>query len=140
MGLRKRILVVDDEERVLFVLSEGLAMLGKEYEIVTAGGSREALDKITQAAFDLVITDLRMPDIDGLQLTEAIKALNPVTIVLWITAYDCYKLRGEAERLGVYRCLDKPLEIKEIRETVREALGEGRGKAAAGSGQLSSKD
>ncbi len=140
MSFRKRILLVDDEERVLFVLSEGLAMLGEEYEIVTAGGGHEALDKIKERAFDLVITDIRMPDIDGLQFTEIIKALNPAAVVIWITAYDCYKMRGEADRLGVYQCLDKPLEIEEIRRTVREALGEGRGKATAGSGESSSKD
>ncbi len=140
MSFRKRILLVDDEEPVLFVLSEGLAMLGEEYEIVTAGGGHEALDKMEEMSFDLVITDIRMPDIDGLQFTEIIKALNPAAVVIWITAYDCYKMRGDADRLGVYRCLDKPLEIEEIRRTVREALGEGRSKPEAGSGESSSKD
>ncbi len=125
MSVRKRILVVDDEEPVLFVLSAGLAMLGEEYEIVTAQTGRKALDKIKERAFDLVIADIRMSDINGLQLTEIIRALNPAAIVIWITAYDCYELRGEADRLGVYRCLDKPLEIEDIRGVVRDALGRG---------------
>ncbi len=120
--LRKRILVVDDDERVLFVLHDILAGLGSQYEVVTAQSGYEALDKAREKPFDLLIADLRMPGMDGVELTEAVRALSPSTVVIWITAYGSQETSAEARRLGVYRCLDKPLEVTEIRQIAREAL------------------
>ena len=92
--------------------------------MVTAQNGRSALGRIKETAFDLIITDLRMPDTDGVELTEVIRSLSPTTRVTWMTGYDCRTLTADAVRLGVFRCLDKPLEIGEIRYAVREALGE----------------
>jgi len=122
MGLRKRILIIDDEVNVLFVMHDALAKLGDEYEIVTAQGGHEALRKAMEMPFDLVITDVRMQDMDGVQLTRAIKTLNPDTVVVWMTAYGYHNLSATAARLTVYRCLDKPVEVAEIRRIAREAL------------------
>ena len=122
MSVLKRILIVDDDERVLFVLHHTLMRMDNGYEVVTAHGGREALDRFGEWPFDLVITDLRMPDMDGLELTGGIRALDSSVAVIWITAYGCYKVRDEAARLAVCACLDKPLEIAEIRQAVREAL------------------
>jgi DNA-binding NtrC family response regulator len=127
MDTHKRILVVDDDERVLFVFHDTLVRLGAEYEIVTARSGRQALDKARELPFDLVITDLRMPDVGGVELTEAIRASNSTTVVIWMTAYGCHRFSTEAARLAVYRCLDKPLEVGEIRRIVWQAL-----KTAAG--------
>jgi len=65
---RKRILIVDDDKKLATLLQESLLTLGEGYEVVTAGGTDEALAKISQRPFDLVITDLMMPEVDGLQL------------------------------------------------------------------------
>jgi DNA-binding NtrC family response regulator len=121
----KRILVVDDDERVLLVFHDALMRLGCEFEIVTARNGREALEKAREAPFDLIITDLRMPDVDGIALTEAIREMDTGAVVIWMTAFGCYTFREEAVRLAVYCCLDKPVEIGEIREAVRQALGAG---------------
>ncbi|HEM62243.1 MAG TPA: response regulator [Chloroflexi bacterium] len=120
----KRVLVVDDEESVLFVLRGALAKLGEDYQVHVhrARNGEEALLKAQVADLDLLITDIRLPGIDGVQLTEQIKGLQPEIGIVWITAYGCQKLRREASRLGVYKCLDKPLEIAEIRQAAREAL------------------
>ena len=118
----KRILVVDDDERVLFVLHDILAGLGSQYEVVTAQSGYEALDKAKEMPFDLLITDLRMTGMDGVELTKAVRTLSPSTVVIWITAYGTQETSAEAQRLGVYRCLDKPLEVAEIRRIAREAL------------------
>lgn len=118
----KRILIVDDDERVLFVLHDALAKAEDGYEVVTSRNGHEALDQCKERPFDLVVTDLRMPDMDGIELTEAIRALDPSTAVIWITAYGSREVRDEAVRLAVCDCLDKPLEIAEIRQAVREAL------------------
>jgi DNA-binding NtrC family response regulator len=133
VSARSRVLIVDDEELVLLVLHDGLVALGDEYEVETARSGLEGLRKFKEMGFDLVITDLRMADMDGVELTEAIRAWDPVAMVIWITAYDCHKMRAEAERLAVYRCLDKPLEIPEIRAVVSEALEEKRARSAPSS-------
>jgi DNA-binding NtrC family response regulator len=120
--LRKRMLVVDDDERVLFVLHDTLAGLGSQYEVVTAHSGHEAVDGAGEMRFDLLIADLRMTGMDGVDLAEAVRTLSPSTVVIWITAYGSQETNAEAQRLGVYRCLDKPLEVAEIRQIAREAL------------------
>jgi DNA-binding NtrC family response regulator len=130
MDVRKRILIVDDETRVLFVLRGALTRLGDGYQVVTASSGRAALATVKQTPFDLVLTDLRMPDMDGIALTEAIRALQPGTVVIWMTAYGHHKVRTEAAQLAVYRCLDKPIKIGQIRQIVLEALGSAEKKAA----------
>jgi DNA-binding NtrC family response regulator len=128
MGVPKRILIVDDEEGVLFVLRNTLIKLGSEYEIVTAHDGREGWDMARETPFDLVITDLRMPVMGGLELTEAIKTSRPDTAVIWMTAHSFFGTDDDAARLEVYRCLEKPLAVTEIRQVAREAL-QGNGDA-----------
>ena len=108
------------------MLRRALAVLNNGCEIVTAQSGGDALKRAREAAFDVVITDLAMSGMDGVALTEAIKAQKPDTIVIWITAYGCYQRREDAERLSVYRCLEKPLKIAQIREAVLEALESAR--------------
>jgi DNA-binding NtrC family response regulator len=127
MSTRKHILIVDDDERVLFVLRRALRGLGNAYEVVTAQGGREALSKARATSFDLLISDLRMVNMSGIELTEAIKALNANTVVVWVTAFGCHRVAEETARLSVYKCLDKPLKVDEIRRVVREALESAEG-------------
>jgi CheY-like chemotaxis protein len=123
MTEHKRILVVDDEPMVLFILHDALQALGSDYEIVTARNGLEALSSAQKSPFDLVITDLSMPGMGGIELTEAIKTQRPATPVIWITAYDSHDARADAKRLHVYSCRDKPLEISEILCLAKTALG-----------------
>ena len=88
MDQRRRILLVDDEANVLYAMRDALARLGCEVEIVTAQNGKKALDEVRAQAFDLIVTDLRMPEMGGVQLTEAVKAIHPATVVIWMTAYD----------------------------------------------------
>jgi CheY-like chemotaxis protein len=132
MPVQKRVLVVDDEERVLFVMRGALARLGDGYQVVTASSGREALDKAKQTPFDVILTDLRMPGMDGIELTEAIRALDSGVIVIWLTAYGCHNVRTEAAQLSIYCCLDKPIKIGQIRQIVREAFEAVGNKASTG--------
>lgn len=116
------ILLVDDDERVLAVLRDVLIGLGRGYEIVTAGGGREALARIGEMRFDLVITDLVMPDADGIALTQYVRETASDTAVIWMTAHGCHRVAAEAARLAIYCCMEKPVEVGRIRQTVREAL------------------
>lgn len=123
----KRVLIVDDEESVLFVLNGALARVNDRYHIEShrASTAEEALAKARDVHFDLLITDIRLPGIDGVELTKQIRVLQPEMGVVWITAYGCQKLLEDAAHLGVHKCLDKPLEIAEIRKAARAALDDG---------------
>ena len=132
MTLRGRILVVDDDPMVLFVFRDTLRDLGDAYEIVTAQSGLKAINEVREQPFDLVITDLNMPDLGGIELTEAIRQESPDTAIVWITAYGCHSRSSDAARLEIHRCYDKPLEVDEILQVARDALengavyGEGR--------------
>ena len=121
-GETERILIVDDRDLVLFVMERALEKLDLDCELVGVKSGREALEAIGREGFDLIITDLKMPDMDGVELTEQIRATERDAVVVWITAYGCERFRREAERLGVFRCVEKPLEVKLIRRMAREAL------------------
>lgn len=120
--VKRRILIADDEARVLLILHDSLKKLGERYEIATALNGREALQLALDGPFDLVITDLRMPGLGGIELARRVKAARPDTEFIWITAYGCHNVAEECAHLGILACLDKPLEIREIRTRVREAL------------------
>ncbi len=122
MCASRRILIVDDDSQVLFVLSATLSRLSGAPDIVTAHDGRDALGRLSQAPFDLVITDLRLPLLDGVSLTEEIRESAPSTVVIWITAYSSKKLAADADRLAVHDFLEKPLEPAEFRRIVQRAL------------------
>jgi DNA-binding response OmpR family regulator len=121
---RKRILIVDDDEKLATLLQEGLRALGEGYDVVTAGGTDEALAKVSKRPFDLVVTDLMMPEVDGLQLLEALKVINPSMVTVAMTAFDSGEIRAKAESFGVYRYLSKPFSVQEFRQCVMDALQE----------------
>lgn len=123
--VQEQVLIVDDDRQVLFVLSEALIRRG--YQVTTARSGEEALEEVGQNSFDLVITDLKMDGMSGLELTQNLRQRDHHAPVIWITAFGCNEKREDIAQLGVYRCLDKPLEIGVIRSTVREALEEGVG-------------
>ena len=122
MSASKRILIVDNEAKILFVLDRALDSLGSECQVVCSGSAREALALAQETPFDLVLTDLDMSDMDGITFTEALQALSYDPVVIWMTARSCCMSSVDAKRLGVHRCLDKPIEVDEIRHIVREAL------------------
>jgi DNA-binding NtrC family response regulator len=122
----KRILIVDDDPKVLLVLQATLERMGKDYKILTALDGSEALDRIRNEPFDLLVADIRMPGVNGIKLVEIVREEELSTEVIWIAAYGCHKLEVIRQELNVCRCLDKPLRIGEIRQAVIDAL-EGNG-------------
>jgi CheY-like chemotaxis protein len=93
------------------------------YEIETASSGEEAVIKIAQQPFDLIITDLKMPGIDGLEVLRAARAMSPSTRVILMTAYGSTEIEAEARRLQVYEYVTKPFLAEEIRQIARQALG-----------------
>lgn len=122
MGVPSHILVVEDEPVQRFILQKALSREGNDCRVDTASSAQEALDKAKETHFDLILTDLGMPNMDGVALTEALRAHDAGAAVVWITAHGCDRFQKDAKRLDVYSCLDKPARMEHIRETVRAAL------------------
>ncbi len=125
-----RILVVDDDPG----MRDGMAMSLKRAGFVTeqAKSGEEALRMTRPGAFDVVVTDLRMIGMDGLQLTARLKALDPAMPVLLVTAFSSLDTAREAMRLGAFDYLSKPFSPDELVNAVRRAIqSEGHLKAEA---------
>ena len=120
-----RILIVDDEKLVRFVMERALDKLEIDFRLDSVSGGHEAFDLIEQEPVDLVITDIKMPDGGGVELTERMRESGMDSTVVWVTAYGCEGYREDAERLGVFRCVEKPLEVSMIRQVVEDALQDG---------------
>jgi len=111
MATDKRILIVDDEDKVAFFLRESLEELGRDFVVEAAGSAEEALEKMAAQPFNLIISDLRMPGIDGLELLEQVKEQNPDTRLILMTAYGSDEVEAEARRLEIYQYITKPFHI-----------------------------
>jgi DNA-binding NtrC family response regulator len=122
MRTQKHILIVEDQPRLCFVLDRILSQEGSGWQVEAVSSAQEALERLQESHFDLILTDLIMPEMNGIALTRAVRALDDQISVVWITAASCDRYSQEARRLGVYSCLDKPARMHQIRATVREAL------------------
>jgi DNA-binding NtrC family response regulator len=122
MVLEKRILVVDHDPLVLFTLHAALEKLGPELRTVAAKDCTEAIDKARGETFDVILLEIRLPGMGGIALTRELKALCTDPVVIWFTYHESRAVAVEANNLGVYRCLEKPMWIADIRRAVREAL------------------
>jgi DNA-binding NtrC family response regulator len=115
-----RILVVDDEESMRQYLS---ILLEKEgYEVVAASSGAEALQLMEADPFAVVLSDIQMPKVDGIQLLKGIKAIDPTTPVIMLTAYASEQSAIDAVNLGAYSYLQKHCKNDEIKVAVRNAL------------------
>ena len=115
-----RILVVDDERNVLITLQ---AILQEEgYRVDKASDGAEAIDSIHDRHYDLVLTDLKMPGVDGLGLLAEVQKCSPGTVTIMMTGYGSVDSAIEAVHLGAYEYLLKPMEVPELKQAVRRSL------------------
>ncbi|MBI4971687.1 MAG: response regulator [Candidatus Omnitrophica bacterium] len=114
------VLVVDDEAGIRDFLSMELA--GQGYQISTAHNGTEAMEKIKKDHFRLVISDVRMPKVDGIQVLEAIKKIDPDTEVIMMTAYGDVEVAIKAMKKGAYDFVQKPFNLEEMVALIEKAL------------------
>ncbi len=118
--MKTRILVVDDELSMREFISILLEREG--YDVLTAADAATALSRLAASDIDLVISDVQMPGLSGLELLSRIKKDAPETAVLMITAFSTAEQAVEAMKLGAYDYLAKPFKVDEIKILVRNAL------------------
>jgi len=116
----EKILVVDDEKSLREVLSIMLKRAG--YTVTEASDGDEAIGHVNKEIYDLVITDLRMPKADGMDVLKAVKSSSPDTVVLVITAFATSDSAVEAMKQGAYDYLTKPFQVDEVQLIIRNAL------------------
>lgn len=116
------ILIVDDESDSLSFLFDLLHNEG--YRVLPTSSAIDALDHVVRKKPALVISDLRMPDLDGLELLERVKTLSPGTRVILLTAYGDWRTYQDLQTRGGDAMLLKPSSNDEILRSVRQALGE----------------
>jgi CheY-like chemotaxis protein len=119
-AISRRILVADDDKSIQDVVSRSLEILG--FEVAPAGNGIEALAVFLESAFDLVLTDLEMPAMDGLSLAGHIKERSPSTPVILLTGSDRETVRKKVERASVDAVIFKPFGLKDLQRTVQGAL------------------
>jgi predicted regulator of Ras-like GTPase activity (Roadblock/LC7/MglB family)/DNA-binding response OmpR family regulator len=123
----KRVLVVDDEENMLWMLQRNLSNSLSGVETVTARSGEEALAVLSDKKVNLVITDISMPGISGLDLLIEINNRYPQTGVIIMTAYPSSAYEHEAMMRGCLRFIEKPFDIKTMRAIVEEVLNQDEG-------------
>jgi signal transduction histidine kinase len=115
-----RLLVVDDEENIVLTISEVLRLEG--YEVDVAASGREAVGRVVEREYDLILTDLHMADGDGLSLLEEVRRRSLLTITIVLTGFAALETAIQALRQGAYDYLTKPCIIEELKHTVRRGL------------------
>ncbi|MEW6326379.1 MAG: sigma-54 dependent transcriptional regulator [Thermodesulfobacteriota bacterium] len=114
------ILIVDDEKNYLVVLRELLSE--ENYEVITAEDAPQALEIFKESDFDLVLTDMKMPNMDGIELLENIRSVNSEIPVIIMTAYATVEKAVEAMKKGAFDYVTKPFQNEELKITVRKAI------------------
>lgn len=123
----KRVLIVDDEEDLTWTISKHLSRDKDKFELIAVNSAMAALDVLAQVPVNLVVTDIRMPEISGLDLLLKIKENYPQTKVVIMTAYGSSEVQEEANRRGCFKYIEKPFEIQDLRQLILDVLQEKKG-------------
>ncbi len=118
--MNERLLIVEDEETLCESLKRVLSREG--YAVDTAGSAEAAVEMLNDGTYDLIITDIILPGITGIELLKRIKERQPEQIVIITTAYASLETAVEALRTGAYDYVVKPVMHEEIKQIVKNAL------------------
>lgn len=114
-----KVLLVDDEESFVDTLGKRLKARGLRVEM--AGSGEEAVDKVGFQAFDVIVLDLAMPGMDGIETLKRLREIDPDVQIILLTGYGCVEKAVEATKLGAMDFLQKPAALPELLDLIREA-------------------
>jgi len=124
------VLLVDDDEEFLAILAERLIIRGME--VTTAPSGRAALDLVRLAWFSVIVLDLQMPGMDGLEVLEQLIAVNPAQQVILLTGHATVSKGVRAMKLGAADLLEKPVDIRELVQKINTVALAGQSGSAKG--------
>lgn len=116
---RSRILIVDDEPEITAILSD---LFAGQYECTTAGSAEEALERLTRKDYELVVSDITMPGMSGLDMIPHVKSMRPNTVVVMISGMQTVESAIGALRLGSFDYVMKPFDLRQVEAVVKRAL------------------
>lgn len=131
--MAKQVLIVDDEETLTWSLSKTLTRDREIYEVTTVNDGLAAISLLKQKAFDVIVLDIRLPGIDGLDLLVRIKQEMPATKVIIMTAYGSSETKEKAKARGSLYYIEKPFDLDNMRSLILKALREDGDKGFKGS-------
>jgi CheY-like chemotaxis protein len=117
------ILIVDDQKDIRRVLVSGLQTLGQKLDVIEVPSAEEAMLLAPRRTFDLIVTDVRLPGISGLDLVKRLRAFNPNLKLILITGLSDYQTRKQVEEAGTFAFFYKPIEMGDFLDAVERALG-----------------
>ncbi|HDH52991.1 MAG TPA: response regulator [Nitrospirae bacterium] len=115
-----KILIIDDEELICWSLKKLFEKV--EYSVNCAHTGDDALQKLNEKSYDVVITDLKLPDVKGLEMVKKIKEIAVDTVVIVMSSYFSEPVMDDVMKQGVFRCVNKPFEINDIISDVKDAM------------------
>ncbi len=118
----KQILIVDDETNFLLSLEDGLRGFNDTFVISSAGNGKEAMAVLGKGGIDLVITDIKMPEMDGLELLAKMSVSNPDVPVIVMTAFGSSAIEEKLETMGAFQYIEKPIDFDLLIDKVNEGL------------------
>ena len=120
MPAKNRIMVVDDEEALRTVLSSELE--GEGYQVASAADGQEAINILQKQEFDLILLDIKMPNVDGFEVLKFVKDRHPKTKVVMLTGFADLKNAIESKKLGAEDFVSKPYDLVDLLTTVERVL------------------
>ncbi len=121
----KRVLIVDDEKSFLLSLRDGLNTHRKDFQVLTAENGREAVAVLRTVAIDLLVTDLKLPIMDGFELLAWVSRQQPQLPVIVMTAFGTAEIEARLSKLNAMQYLEKPLDLEMLRNGIINGLKEG---------------
>ncbi len=118
----KTVLIVDDEKLFLASLTEGLSLHSDEFQVLTANNGKQAIGIIDSCSVDLVVTDLKMPVMDGFQLLAHLMSENLNFPIIVMTAFGTPEIENRLKEFEAFGYLEKPLDFQKLADKIREAL------------------
>lgn len=117
--MKIRVLLVDDEEQFVQTLAERLEM--RDYDVTTSFSGEDALERVKGYNFDVIVLDVLMPGVDGVETLGEIKKIKPLTEVIMLTGHATVETAIEGMKLGAYDYLMKPCETEELVTKINKA-------------------
>ena len=117
--MAEKVLLIDDEQDFLDVMSE--RMKTRDIDVTTASSAKDALSLAENGSFDAIILDLQMPEMDGLQALERMKAVNPDLQVILLTGHATIEKGVQAMKLGATDVMEKPADIQKLVDKIKNA-------------------
>lgn len=119
-----KLLIAEDEDTLSFFLRQSLEDATPPFSVEVASAGNSALKKVLRDKFDVMIVDLRLPDMDGLALIKAVRQFDPFIKVIVMTAYGSPEAEREAKKLGIQGYVTKPFVVEEMKTMITQIVAD----------------